>query len=119
MADATLEVNMAPDCFAAQPDGRTRPYQYYTTHNVSVDNDRNARLAFFSWFASGLRVFDISDPARPQEVAYYNPPVGQDSQQAHDFTTSLMRYDRDRGQIWFVSTTNGFQVVELDEAIRP
>jgi hypothetical protein len=32
------------------------------------------RLVVGSFFAGGVRVFDISDPARPREVAYDVPP---------------------------------------------
>lgn len=29
-----------------------------------------------SWFQSGMNVLDLSDPASPKEIAYYNPPEG-------------------------------------------
>jgi hypothetical protein len=34
----------------------------------NVDDDK---LAYFSWYAGGFRVFDISDPANPAEVGHY------------------------------------------------
>lgn len=33
-------------------------------------------LAYFSWYAGGLRVFDISRPRRPVEVGHYIDPAG-------------------------------------------
>ncbi len=44
---------------------------YYTAHNPVVVGD----LAFVSWYTDGLRVFDISDPTAPREIAAYVPSV--------------------------------------------
>ena len=32
-------------------------------------------LIFVTWFSQGLRVLDISDPYRPVEAGYFEPPV--------------------------------------------
>jgi hypothetical protein len=34
------------------------------------------RLAYFSWYAGGFRVVDITDPANPTEVGHYIDPAG-------------------------------------------
>ena len=34
----------------------------------NVDDDK---LAYFAWYSGGFRVFDISDPANPQQVGFY------------------------------------------------
>lgn len=47
---------------------------YYTVHNPLW----SGRYALFSWYADGVRVVDISDPARPVEVAAYVPPAVRD-----------------------------------------
>ncbi|HWO69297.1 MAG TPA: hypothetical protein VNP94_00865 [Actinomycetota bacterium] len=39
----------------------------------NLDDDK---LAYFSWYAGGLRVVDISDPANPVEVGHYIDPAG-------------------------------------------
>ena len=49
---------------------------YYSVHNAEVVGD----LAFISWFADGVRVLDISDPADPREVAGYVPPPAANPQ---------------------------------------
>jgi len=37
------------------------------------------RLGFFSWFAGGLRVWDIRDPVNPRQVAYFiQKPTGRE-----------------------------------------
>ena len=33
-------------------------------------------LAFVTWFAGGLRIMDISDPANPKERGYFIPKPG-------------------------------------------
>jgi hypothetical protein len=45
----------------------------YGSHHCSVDNKHNATTLACSYFNSGIRVFDIRDPNRRKEVAYYNP----------------------------------------------
>ena len=36
------------------------------------------RLAYFSWYSGGLRVWDISNPAASTEVGRYIDPLGND-----------------------------------------
>jgi hypothetical protein len=45
----------------------------YGSHYCSVDNLENATALACSYFHSGVRVFDIRHPAKPKEIAYYNP----------------------------------------------
>jgi len=50
-------------------------YGGYGSFACSVDNVDNAKLLACGNFEAGLRVFDIRDPTRPLEVAYYKPPA--------------------------------------------
>jgi hypothetical protein len=56
-----------------------------TVHEVEVPrgdpaeggaNPDTDKLAYFSWYAGGLRVVNISDPANPREVGHYIDPAG-------------------------------------------
>jgi hypothetical protein len=56
-----------------------------TVHEVEVPrgdpneggtNRDDDKLAYFSWYAGGLRVVDITDPANPVEVGHYIDPAG-------------------------------------------
>ena len=111
-----LEINTLPQC--ARQLNRNGDVLLYMSHYLNVDDPDDAKLLFVSWYSSGLRVFDISDPLRPREVAYYNPPVGEGATRTHDWTTSYPRYDKRTGQIWFGSKS-GFHVVELHPSLRP
>lgn len=116
----TLGVNEPRGCAATVLEGeRQSNLLLYTSHYVSVDDPEDATLAFFSWYASGLRVFDIRDPEHPVEVAYFNPPVGATSDRLHDSTTTYPRYVPETGQIWVGSDVNAFWVVELAPHLRP
>ena len=42
---------------------------FYSVHNVEIVGS----TAYFSWYSDGLRVVDISDPARPEETAFFRP----------------------------------------------
>ena len=55
-------------CSADAGDPSCDPRGTYTTHNVIVRGDR----AYFSWYADGVLVLDISDPANPVETARFH-----------------------------------------------
>ncbi|MEY2475489.1 MAG: hypothetical protein QOG87_804 [Actinomycetota bacterium] len=112
-----LEINSLPSC--TKQFNRNGDVLLYMSHYVGVDDPNDAKLLFVTWYAAGLRVFDISDPLRPKEVAYYNPPVGEGASRTHDWSTTHPRYDPRTGQIWFGSKVNGFNVVEIHPSLRP
>jgi hypothetical protein len=49
----------------------------YDTHYCSIDTPVNTTALACGYFNSGVRVFDIRNPAQPREIAYYNPPSAQ------------------------------------------
>ncbi|HTD48468.1 MAG TPA: hypothetical protein VK881_14470 [bacterium] len=93
----------------------------YSAHYLGVDDPNNAKLAFFTWYSSGLRVVDISNPAAPREVGYFNPGASPntlffDTSLTHmfnrnvDYAISYVRFYQ--GNIWFTSVYGGFWVVQ-------
>lgn len=97
------------------------------THTDPVDD---AALIICGYFESGLRVFDVRDPYLPREIAYYNPPARLSQQNSlpgsnHigvknvDWTASHPRLRADRGEIWFTSQDNGFQIVKFTNDVWP
>jgi hypothetical protein len=87
------------------------------------------RLMFFAWFNAGVRVLDIRDPFRPQEVAFYIPAVTPRTDQrcvkVNDadrckvaIQTNNVEVD-DRGLIYIVDRANtGLHILELTGAAR-
>jgi hypothetical protein len=47
----------------------------YEAHYCDVDRPQNPTALACGFMQSGVRVFDIRDPARPREIAYFNPPA--------------------------------------------
>jgi hypothetical protein len=69
-----LETHDPANCAKVLPDIVGLTTFTYGSHYCSVDNRRIATTLACGYFNSGIRVFDIRDPARPKEIAYFNPP---------------------------------------------
>ncbi|WP_129645733.1 LVIVD repeat-containing protein [Peristeroidobacter agariperforans] len=111
------------------------PTQYgsYGSFACSVDDEQDGKLLACGNFEAGVRVFDIREPERPREVAYYKPPA----RRTQDRPGSLFRFSAEPGQdytadsvlvapkfrenateIWFTSADNGFQIVRFSDQFR-
>lgn len=56
------------------------PRDLHSAHSIAepstfAEQDWPVHLIFVTWFSQGLRVLDISDPYRPLEAGYFEPPV--------------------------------------------
>jgi hypothetical protein len=101
----------------------------YGSGACDVDNDEDARLLACSYFEGGLRVFDISDPTHPREIAYYKPRATRTEvhfgapnldflpwTSDHTADQVMVPIFRDHGRtIWFNSFDNGFLVVRFED----
>ena len=74
VAKTQLEMNDPKNCAKVLPDLAGLNSFTYGTHYCSVDNRHNATTLACGFFNSGIRVFDIRDPTKLREIAYYNPP---------------------------------------------
>jgi hypothetical protein len=77
IVDATEETNPIPVATFKVPDGdfcerggRFGPHQFAETKDGEIIG---GNLLYVAYFGAGLRVVDISDPYKPQEVGYYIP----------------------------------------------
>jgi hypothetical protein len=61
---------------------------------ANVDTDK---LAYFSWYAGGFRVINITDPANPEEVGHYVDPKG------NNFWGVALAEDQNGGRIILAS----------------
>jgi hypothetical protein len=79
----------------------------FGTHQLreKVDQDN---LLYVTWFAGGLRIIDISDPAGPKERGYFIPKPGDGV--AAPLTNDVFK-DR-RGLLWVTDKERGLDVIE-------
>ncbi len=65
---------------------------------------------FVTWFAAGLRILDIADPANPQEVGYFipEPGRGKNAPQTNDVEMD------ERGLLFITDKARGFDVIEFN-----
>jgi hypothetical protein len=73
-----------------------------------VDDPRDTTYAVVGFESAGFRIFDLRDPERPVEVAYFNH--GQSEHTSPYINAST-------GHIW-ASDANGFWVLELEPQVR-
>ena len=123
-----LDVHDPTNCAAVQLDTGFADLFGYSSHYCTVDNAENAEYVACSYFEAGLRVFDIRDPYRPKEIAYYKPParsatpagssnssIRRHANRTADWTSSNVHWHRngDELHLWFTSHENGFQIVKF------
>jgi len=123
-ANCQQQLNDPPDVGGARPD--------YSGERCTVDRVRNATMAACGYRDAGLRVFDIRDPYRPKEIAYYKPGAARTAHlpgsggwapgadRTVDRIAGLPRFVRHGRElhIWFVSDDNGFQVLRFTNTFK-
>lgn len=86
VVDARNERNLVPVATCPLPpvDAFRYPNGRYGSHNLHENKPgdlsfRSDRFVFGSYFSGGVRVFDLSDPLRPEEVAHFVPEAPEGS----------------------------------------
>ncbi|MCW2573262.1 MAG: hypothetical protein JWO88_3320, partial [Frankiales bacterium] len=121
VSNIRLAVNMAKAQGAAlesdQGNDHGQPFQGYQGHYCSLPSRIDPNIIACSFIMSGLRVFDIRNPAKPLEIAYFNKPVIEGSQanpqKGGSFAMSAPAYDEATNDIWYSDGNSGFYVVRL------
>jgi hypothetical protein len=105
----------------------------YSAHYCTPDKAENPKLLACSYFAAGIRVFDIRDPFHPKEIAYYKPPARRTAflpassiwapaspDRTVDFAPSDIRWRKHKGEthLWFTTSDNGFQIVRFTKSMH-
>ncbi len=115
-----LETHDPANCDKVLPDIAGLLTFTYGSHYCSVDNRDQATTLACGYFNSGIRVFDIRDPVRPREIAYYNPASvttpspGSNHNRAGgwvaggpDWCASSVHLDADQGTLWTTCQEQG------------
>ena len=127
-----LEIHNPANCAAVQPDLVGLSIFTYGSHYCSVDNKNHATTLACGYFNSGIRVFDIRDPLRPKEIAYYNPagtttlspgsnhPVGNNWKPGGpDWCSAQVHLDHARGTLWTTCQDNGLLMLKFTNGVWP
>jgi hypothetical protein len=104
--------------------GAQNPVQGYAGHYCNVPTRVDPPIVACSMILSGLRVFDIRDPANPREVAYFNapvtpriiPPAGIVPSPSN-WAMSSPTFVPQRREIWYTDGLSGFYAVRLTESV--
>ena len=127
-----LEIHDPANCDKVAPDLAGLASFTYGAHYCSVDDKANATTLACGYFESGIRVFDIRDPLRPREIAYYNPPGVDvaspgsqrairrpDAKKAPDWCSAQLHLDPVKGELWTTCQDNGFMVLKFTNGAWP
>jgi hypothetical protein len=126
----TLEVHDPANCTKVLPDLAGLSGFTYGSHYCSVDDKSNASILACGYFESGIRVFDIRDPLRPREIAYYNPPSvttpspgSQNMRTAAtgrpDHCTAQIHIDKVKGELWTTCQDAGALALKFTNGVWP
>ena len=127
-----LEVHAVKACSMSLPDLVGLSTFTYGSHYCSVDNKQNATTLACGYFNSGIRVFDIRDPANPKEIAYYNPAgvttasPGSNHVRAGgwvaggpDWCSAQVHLDAQKGTLWTTCQDNGVLMLKFTNNVWP
>jgi hypothetical protein len=126
-----LETHDLKNCAQVIPDIVGLNIFTYGSHYCSVDNRDNATALACSYFNSGIRVFDIRHPAKPKEIAYYNPPsangvpgsshfvFGQWRAGGPDWCASRLDFDFAKKQLVTMCQDNGLLILKFAAGTWP
>jgi hypothetical protein len=90
-------------------------FQGYEGHYCSLPTRVDPTIVACSFIVSGLRVFDITDPTAPQEIAYFNGKVLPDTNPEHQgaWAMAAPAFSPRAHEIWYSDGNLGFYAVGL------
>ena len=86
----------------------------FGSHNTQcwlAPGTSNPAIMVIAWFNAGVRVFDISDPTAPKEVAWFVPPLEGEIDNYESWwrgTTENVFVEFDRNLIWIGTHTGSY-----------
>jgi hypothetical protein len=122
VSNIRLQVNQPKyrDQIGGDP-GATNPLQGYAAHYCGVPSQDDPGIVACSFILSGLRVFDIRDPYKPVEVAYFVAPPAASPvvQERTNFAMSKPAFDSERRTVWYSDGNSGLYAVRLTNGAWP
>jgi len=125
VSELRLQVHEPANAAAVAGDTKALIGGPYSGHFCSVPQLVEPGIVACSMLRSGVRVFDIRDPAQPKEIAYYSPPARFDSladgkgQCSCLHTGSTVAFVPERGEMWVSGQQSGFHVVRFTNGVWP
>jgi hypothetical protein len=127
VSDMRLEVHQPENFDAIRNDnGAQNGLQGYAGHYCNVPSRVDPGIVACSYILSGLRVFDVRDPRRPREIAYFNAPVDPRiipaagiSPPPSNWAMSSPSFVPERGEIWYSDGLSGFYAVRVTNGRWP
>ena len=102
--------------------GTQSPVQGYAAHYCNVPRRVDPGIMACSMILSGLRVFDIRDPEKPKEIAYFMAPPSTVSasggpviDERANWAMAQPAFAPERNEIWYSDGTSGFYALKLNE----
>jgi hypothetical protein len=133
-----LETHDPKNCAQVLPDLVGLGIFTYGSHYCSVDNKKHTTTLACGYFNSGIRVFDIRNPERPKEIAYFNPrsvinagapdfaspgsnhvSTGQWKAGGPDWCTAQVHLNAKDGTLWSTCQDNGLLVLKFTNGVWP
>jgi hypothetical protein len=124
VSDIRLKVNQPATHKADSKD----PQPFYSTmlgysaHYCSIPREVNPGIVACSFTNSGLRVFNIQNPAHPREVGYFVAPSAHSTQNGFsgsNFAMSKPAFDPVHRELWYTDASSGFYVLKLAKSVWP
>jgi hypothetical protein len=122
ISDIRLEVHQPENRAQLRGDPGTVNFaQGYAGHYCSVPQRDDPGIVACSFIASGLRVFDIRDPYKPKELAYFVAPAkaSQVSPERANYAMSGPDFVPERGEVWYTDGGHGFFALRVAAGVWP
>jgi hypothetical protein len=91
----------------------------YDSHMCTPDRLHDPTIVACAQLGSGLRVYDIRDPGKPKEIAYYNTGTVSAADPTLDWAFARPVIRTDLAQIWWVTNLEGFRVAQFRPGVWP
>lgn len=131
ISNIKLEVNMTENRRKVKGDpGAGESFedglQGYAGHYCEVPRRKDPGVVACTFILSGLRLFDIRDPHKPKEIAYFNGPAvpaptsaTQGTGNGANYAMSKPAFAPERGELWYTDGHKGFYAVQVTNDVWP